>query len=445
MDCLFITSSKARALQFSVYPYLGVGVLSSSLKKEGLSCRLYDVDVRKGGINKIIREIEKQKPTVVGYSIMSISLPIFFKLTLAIRKRFPQIVLVAGGPHVTNDPQCVFDMGIDFGFRGQCEESFPEFIKRIKNGGQEFADIDGIVINKSGLIKEPASFDISRSVTGPDYTLYKTGTYQNIFYGRKWFTMITTAGCAYNCKFCKDPGKNRYAEYPLEAVFEQIRTLVNVKGCRWISFVDDSFTHNKQRVIEICKFILRENLKFRWTCCTRADVLDEELIRIMKEAGLRYVILGVEAGNEEIREAINKNISTRRYIDIIDELHRQGIRCLCSYVLGNPGESYQQIGETISLSLRLKANYAQYYNMTALPQSPIFRIGVNEKGFAEDVWSSYMRGETGLPYYVPQGLQLQRLKHLRTHAFLRYYLRPKQFFDLGGRLLKFFWDITFRP
>ena len=155
-DCLFITSSKARAVQFSVYPYLGVGYLSSYIKSRNFCCQLYDVDVKKGGVRGILKAIAAHKPMIIGYSVMSISLPLFYKLTIAIRKHFPEILIVAGGPHITNDPQIVTDMGIDYGFRGHCEQSFPEFIKRVKAGISEFDDIDGIVIGKSALVRPPA-------------------------------------------------------------------------------------------------------------------------------------------------------------------------------------------------------------------------------------------------------------------------------------------------
>jgi len=164
----------------------------------------------------------------------------------------------------------------------------------------------------------------------------------------------------------------------------------------------------------------------------------------MKSAGLHYVIMGVEAGNEEIRKGINKGIPSIDYINIINILRTYKIRVLCSYVLGNPNETYSHIGETISFSNKLNANYAQYYNMTALPQSPIFKYGIDEKVFGENVWTKYMKGESDLPYYIPQYLELKKLKRLKTKAFIRYYLRPIKFFDLGTRLIKFFFDIKVR-
>lgn len=443
-DCLFITSSKARAIQFSVYPYLGVGYLASLLELENITSRLYDVDVNKGRLSKLLKDIERNKPLVIGYSIMSISLPFFYKITSAIRQKFPEIIIVAGGPHVTSDPEIIKELGIDYGFSGHSELSFPAFMKKIKTGDSDFSQIEGMIIPDQNRFDKPVLFDVSKSDVIPSYKLYNLNKYQNIFYGRKWFTMITTRGCAYNCKFCKDPGKNKYKEYPLETIKQQLKFLVEENKLKWISFVDDTFTYNRSRVIELCEWIKAENLKFKWTCCTRADTLDEELIKIMSSAGLHYAIIGVEAGNEEIRKSINKNIASSEYIKIINILRSNNVRVLCSYVLGNPNESYKQIKETISFSNKLNANYAQYYNMTALPQSPIFKYGIDEKVFGENIWTKYMKGESGLPYYVPVGLKLRKLKNLKTSAFFRYYLRPLKFMDLGVRLIKFFFDVRVR-
>lgn len=443
-DCLFITSSKARAVQFSVYPYLGVGYLSTLLKRDNIFCKLYDIDVQGTKLHKLLKLIENEKPLVVGYSIMSISLPLFYKITKLIRARFPGIIIVAGGPHVTSDSNIISEMGVDYGFSGHSEISFIRFMQKIKSGSHDFTDINGMIIPSLNRADPPVLYDVSKADYIPDYSLYKMSKYQNIFYSRKWFTMITTRGCAYNCKFCKDPGKNRYKEYPLNTIKQQIKFLIQVKKLKWISFVDDTFTYNRKRVIELCNWILDEGLVFKWTCCTRADTLDEELIGIMKSAGLHYVIMGVEAGNEEIRKGINKGISSIDYINIINILKKYKIRVLCSYVLGNPNETYSQIGETISFSNKLNANYAQYYNMTALPQSPIFKYGIDEKVFGDDIWTKYMKLESDLPYYVPEGLEIKRLKRIRTYAFCRYYLRPLKFFDLGFRMLKFFFDVRIR-
>ncbi|MDD4217893.1 MAG: radical SAM protein [Bacteroidales bacterium] len=443
-DCLFITSSKARAIQFSVYPYLGVGYLANLLKADNISSRLYDADINKSRIGKLLKDIEKNEPLVIAYSIMSISLPFFYKITTAIKENFPKIIIVAGGPHVTSDPGIIKEMGIDYGFSGHSEESFPAFMSKIKNGDFDFSTIKGMIIPAQNRYDEPVLFDVSQTDLIPDYSLYNLDKYQNIFYGRKWFTMITTRGCAYNCKFCKDPGKNRYKEYPIETIKQQLLFLVREKSLSWISFVDDTFTYNRDRVIELCDWIIAEDLKFKWTCCTRADTLDEELIKKMSSAGFHYAIIGVEAGNEEIRQGINKNISSAEYVRIINILRANKVRVLCSYVLGNPNESYSQIEETISFSNKLNANYAQYYNMTALPQSPIFKYGIDEKVFGENIWTKYMKGESGLPYYVPEGLELTKLKRLKTKAFIKYYLRPTKFFDLGTRLIKFFVDVRIR-
>ena len=443
-DCLFVTSSKARALQFSIYPYLGVGYLTSALNNEGLSAQLYDIDTNHGNLEKLYAKILDTNPMVIGYSIMSISLDLFYKITLEIKSRFPNLIIVAGGPHVTSDPNIIKEMGLNYGFAGHSEISFPMFLRKIKSGNTDFRDIDGMIIPEIYRIDTPVLFDVSKSDLIPDYSIYDFSKYQNIFYGRKWFTMITTRGCPFNCKFCKDPGKNRIKEYPLEIIKNQIKFLVEEKQLRWISFVDDTFTYNRTRVIELCNWIKSENLHFSWTCCTRADTLDEELIEIMSSAGLHYAILGVEAGNEEVRKGINKNISSEEYIQKINFLKKNKVRVLCSYVLGNPNETYEQMYETIKFSNKLNADYAQYYNMTALPQSPIFKFGIDEKVFGDDIWTKYMKSESDLPYYVPEGLELKRLKRIRTYAFYRYYLRPRKFFDLGFRMLKFFFDVRIR-
>ncbi len=131
-DVLFVTSSSGKALQFSIYPYLGVGYLSNLLKQNGFNTALFDTDLENSNIDRFEKFILKTKPLIVGFSIMSISLPFFYRIVPIIRKLFPGSLIVAGGPHVTNNPEIISELSIDYGFIGQSEECFIEFVKKLK-------------------------------------------------------------------------------------------------------------------------------------------------------------------------------------------------------------------------------------------------------------------------------------------------------------------------
>jgi anaerobic magnesium-protoporphyrin IX monomethyl ester cyclase len=440
VDCLFVTSSKTGLIQFSVYPYLGIGYLSTHLKKKNLISRLYDADLNNNSISNLLHQIETYKPLVVGYSIMSMSLPFFYKVTKEIKRKYPNQIIVAGGPHVTNDPQVVFELNIDYGFVGYSEESFPMFLDKLKNGDSVFDDVKGMIVNSTNRRDKPILFDVSSSFEAPDYSLYDIRQYQNISFGQNWFTVITSRGCAYNCKFCKDPGRNRYKEYPLDSIKEQITLIVESYNIKWLTFVDDSFTYNRSRVIDLCNWMIEQKFEFKWTCMTRADVLDVDLIQLMRRAGLEYVIIGVEAGNEEVRKKINKDISNELYINAVSGLRKAGIRVLCSYVLGNIEESYDQMWQTIKFSHKLSSDYAQYYNMIALPNTPIFNLALSEKKLNKTVWYDFMRLEAKLPYYIPVNISLTKIKRIKFYAFISYYLKPSRFFDLSFRFVKFYFE-----
>ncbi len=440
IDVLFVTSSKTGLVQFSIYPFLGVGYLSELLKRKNISSRLFDADINTNIVD-LLQEIDEFKPMVVAYSIMSISLPFFYKITKTIKARYPDQVIVAGGPHVTNDPNVIFEMDIDYGFLGYSEKSFPEFIERLKNGDNRFEDISGIVIKSTGRIDSPAFFDISDFDIHPNYELYDIAKYQNISYGRSWFTVITSRGCAYNCKFCKDPGKNRYKEYPIESVKRQIKYLVENYNLEWLTFVDDSFTYNRERVIYLCNWFLEEDFKFKWTCMTRAELLDKELIQIMKKSGLDYVIIGVEAGDEDVRKSINKYIPNDLYLKAIRELRNNKIRVLCSYIYGNIDEKPKEMFKTLRFALKLNSDYAQFYNMIALPSTPVFHLAVKEDKLSVDVWYKYMRQENGLPYYFSKKTSKFFTTFIKRISFFIYYSKPSRFFDLLLRFIKFYFYI----
>ncbi|HOY31904.1 MAG TPA: radical SAM protein [Bacteroidales bacterium] len=441
-DCVFITSTDSKNLKLSVYPYLGVGYLAAYLKKINITSKIYDVDANSLNINKIIKLLHSDNPCIIGYSIMSNSLPFFYKLTSSIKKEFKKTILIAGGPHVTNDPQIIMDLGLDFGFRGDCEESFPLFCKMFFNNEEQFDSIPGIIINRNEEFSynEPAYYDISISNVLPDYDLYNMDLYTNLVYpGVKWFSIITSRGCKYKCKFCSNYSQSKLRLYDLSIVKNQVLTLVKKYNVKWIAFIDDLFTYDRNRVIELCNFIIENNLDFKWSCLTRADEIDEDLLVIMKKAGLYNVILGVESGNENVRQSENKIIPVDQYKNIIALSKRIGVKTLCSYILGHPNETLKQINETLKFSRKIRSNYAQFFLMIALPGSAIFEIALNNGLLSKNEWSLYMKGIKKLPNFYPPEIQFFKIKALKIYAYFRFYFRPYNLIELITLLYKLFY------
>ena len=140
-----------------------------------------------------------------------------------------------------------------------------------------------------------------QQVENIDPEIYKNGRIVSI---------VTSRGCPFNCQFCSSTifwGKRWRLRSP-ENIVNEIEFYYYKFGFRYFNFADDVFTIIPKRAIEICKEIIKRDLKITFDCTTRADRITEELVKWLKRAGCIFVAMGVESGSKKILKTINKNI-----------------------------------------------------------------------------------------------------------------------------------------
>ncbi|MGI6410235.1 MAG: B12-binding domain-containing radical SAM protein [Bacteroidales bacterium] len=438
VDVVLITSSSESLIKLSVYPYLGLGYLASELLESGFSVKLYDVDAERLNKKKIKRKLLADNPSFIGITVMTRSLPFVYKVVNLIKDINKETVIILGGPHVTSDPYIVNQMGLKYGLRGDSEKSFLNLINKLKNKneiydvpGLVFFDEHNIIINEKTVLNK---IDVNLSNA---FKLFNLKLYCDIvFPGVKSFTLDTSRGCPYNCIFCSNHSKTKVRLYEIELVFRNIKILVNEYNVKWIAFVDDLFTFKRERVIKLCEKIIEENLKFKWSCLTRVDWLDRDLLIIMKRAGLENIIFGVESGSEEIRKLVNKNIPNNKYFEILSLCKELNIKTLNTYIIGNPSESYSDMLRTIIYSIKLDSDLAHYQLMSPLPGSPIFDTCIAEKVFDSEVWNLYMQKKIKEPFFYPKGKKFFFVRIIHLLAYILFYLNPKKFVVIIKNVLK---------
>ena len=178
--------------------------------------------------------------------------------------------------------------------------------------------------------------------------------------------IITTRGCPYKCTFCfnksmqdlyKDKGK--YVRYcSTDRIIEEIKNIVNKYGAKTIHFTDDVFILNKKRLRELFKKLKDAKMKIQYICLVRADIIDEELVIMLKESGCVSVFWGLQSGNEAIREQMLKtNVSNNQIYKAVKLLKKHKIKYRAYNIIGLPGETVENVYETLNLNIKLKTDY----------------------------------------------------------------------------------------
>ena len=264
-------------------------------------------------------------------------------------------------------------------------------------------------------------------------------------------SFICSRGCPYNCLFCSKLHQKPYRFLGTSNILNQLRYLVKELKIEWVEFVDEIFTLKRSRIVELCQAILDDGLIFEWGCGTRADRVDEELLRLMKIAGCRKIGFGVESGVESVRYRINKKVSNLKILDAISMCQSLQIKTQTCFIFGHPCETLAEMRQTVHFARNLGSNYPSFGRMIPIPGSELFELAKLNGEIDPDIWRRFMHGDSELPIYTPKGVSPEDVNRIFQTAWFSVYFWPKnlwinrdiflswQYFQRAG---KAFWDFA---
>jgi radical SAM superfamily enzyme YgiQ (UPF0313 family) len=294
-----------------------------------------------------------------------------------IKKRYGSDVrTVLGGHHATHEPhETAGQPGVDVVVVGDGEE-----IMNSIADGKQLDGIEGIVYREGALARTKDSRAVTwdlDTIPFPAYNhfpmdRYKPSPHRNLGYDGPYATMVTGRGCPHACQFCSGsltPVRRR----SVDNVVDELRFLERSFGAGAAMFYDDTFTLDRSWVEEFAKRLNDGGPDFVWGCNTRLDSVDPELLCTMRDAGCRRIYVGVESGNEAVRNGAGKRISNQTVRDGIHMIKDAGMGVSASFVLGLPGDTRRTMDETITFARGLGVDFAQFYAFTPDPGSPAYR------------------------------------------------------------------------
>jgi radical SAM superfamily enzyme YgiQ (UPF0313 family) len=398
------------------HPPLGILYLAAVLNNDGISVGVVDVGAENLNIKSLLDKIKEKNPKIVGLSAMTANIRGTIQTAEAIREEFPNIKICIGGPHVSADHDFInrFPKLFDFMVAGEAEITLPKIVHKIIKG-ENFERINiGEIVMDLDIIPEP-----SRDLLA--HLPYKKGA-----------MIFSSRGCPYQCIFCSRPSISRKIRYrsPFKIV-DEMESIYKKNGETFFLFEDDTLTLKKDHILGICSEILNRKLDFNWTVITRADCVDEEIIKKMKEAGCVEMTFGVESGSERIRNnIIGKNLKTETIKKAFDLCKKYKIMTNAFLMLGFPTETKKEIEETINFYKGQPVNIIGIHISLPLPGSKLFDIALKEGKISYDIIDRYAKGELGegfhenWPHYIPDGLTFLELEKYRKKGYLKFYFRP---------------------
>lgn len=415
-------------------------VASYALKHSNCQVAVLDCPVEGVDHNNLPDRIKTIAPDIVGIEAMTFTLLDVLETIKIVKQVQPQATIVLGGPHVHIYPEETMALpGVDFLVMGEGEVPFTELLKvlaqdKVLTPEQKTArllQIKGLTFkNHLGQIVSTGIRDLTAdldSLPFPDRRLTPYQKYTSIISSRSPITtLISSRGCPYRCSFCDRPhlGKKFRARSPENVVAEaqECRDL----GIKEILIYDDTFTVDRQRVIDICRLLIERKLDLTWDIRARVDTVDEEILDWLKRAGCQRIHYGVEAGTAETLKVLQKGITLDKVRRAFALTKKAGIDTLAYFMIGSPGEDEKMIRQTIKFACQLDPDYVHATILTPFPHTQIYSWGLERGIFKTDHWREFARQPRAdfQPKFWEETLSEEKLRQLIGEFYRSFYLRP---------------------
>jgi len=327
--------------------------------------------------------IADRKPDLIGTTAFTPWMPDVVRAVRVARQAAPQATIAVGGPHVTFTAAETLATvpEVDVVARGEGEAIIVELARAV-GAGTGLDSVPGITFRRDGAqdpVETPPPPPVDpRTLPLPAFHLLPMERYYFDSLGGPFATLQASRGCPFRCTFCSEwpfwrgsvpSGAAAWRPCDPEQVVEQLDIVVNRYGRRNVWFGDDCFNVDGEHMAALCEGILRRSIDVDWYYQGRADLVvkHKELLPLMRRAGNRMVQIGIEASNDEQRQALNKQLSTETAEEAVRLLRAHDVVCQGMLIVGLPDDSPQTFREKVRMAVRLDVDFPVFLVYTLFP------------------------------------------------------------------------------
>ncbi len=409
----------------SCWPSLGLAYIAAVLEKAGHQVYYLDCSAQHYTVEDT-RQVLRLYENIdfVGLTATTPLINNALAIAQVAKEIFPAVKTVFGGVHPSVLPEEVLSHPqVDFVVVDEGEETMAELVV-----SENFKEVPGLGYKENSKIFKNPSRPLIKdldAIPPPAYHLLPMDKYYPAVGSYKRLPamiLFATRGCPGRCTFCYRTFRGVVRKRSARNIINEIKILQRDYGIKEVAFYDDTFTLFKDVVREFCDIIIREKIDVTWSCFTRVDQVDEELLRAMKKAGCHLILFGVESADEQILANINKRISLAQVVQVVKAARKIGIETRASFMFGNQGENEETIKKTIDFAIKLDPDEVQFNITTAYPGTELFDWA-KERGYIKSFnWDDYSM--SNVIWELP-GLPQDKLQHYYELAHRKFYFRPK--------------------
>lgn len=424
-------SKKERSMAIASWPPLGLLYLATTLRECGVEVSVLDQPAKGYTGEETLEWVEREDPDILGFSAFATSGRMAAYICDQVKRWNPDITTVFGNYYATFNADRIIRKipSVDVVVRGEGEHTVVDLVDRMEKGG-DLGGVPGITFRDGGAAvstpDRPLIEDLD-SLPFPDRGLLDVEYHSTIAGAniavKKFTSVVTSRGCVYSCRFCSCQkfGRGLWRPRSVENTLEELHYLAG-EGFKQFIFVDDSFTLNPKRVIEICRGMRREKVDMEWFCEGRVDSCSEDMLGEMVKAGCKIMFLGIESANQRILDYYDKHITPKQSRKAVEKARKAGIDVIVgSFIVGAPDETREEIRNTLEFAKELPIDIPQI-NVLGIHAGMGIWDEMKSKGYLdeEENWDKLIGASRVSPAAVP----VEEVIRMIHEAYTEFMQRP---------------------
>lgn len=419
------------SMEKTIWPQSTLASIAAHIARQGLSVDILDCIAVDMDWNGFEAELRRLRPRYVIFECVSSTYHNDMR-TAKLAKDLGAFTMV-GGTHLTAEAENALNeyAELDVAVVNVFEESIGEVIEHVEQG-KPLDDVTGIGFRDGDRVQLNARRENPQSLEDlpiPLHDKLPLDKYNLPFIGKRYTFVIASRGCPYRCIYCRSPvqWERKVIFRPAEKVVEELEYCKRV-GIRNFMFHSDIFTQNREQAHAICDLMIKAKLDMRWVANARADQVDPDILRHMKEAGCWMITYGFESGSQKVLDGMKKDLKVQSIIDATKWTKEAGIKVWGYFIFGLPNESHESVQETIDMSRSLDLDLVNFAVGAPYPGTEFLEMAKANNWLVSDEWSDFDQNYSAIVSY-PEFSNDDVIAAMKR-AYKEWYFRPSSIWKL---------------
>ncbi len=366
------------------------------------------------------------------------------KLTCdALKEAHPHIPILIVGGHVSALPErTLSEESVDFACKGEGHITVAELLDQLDQNEEDrdLATVQGLVwwdgddirLNPSAPLASELDKDLHGNVWDmlpmDKYRAHNWQCFDDLNKRQPYASIYTSLGCPYKCEFCCINAPfdvNRYRMRKPQMVVDEIVHLHDMYGVTTFKIIDEMFVLNERHVLGICDLLIEKGLDLNIWAYARVDTVKPHFLEKLRQAGIRWLALGIESGSSHVRDGSQKALKNNDIVTVVREIQKAGINVLGNYIFGLPDDTKETMRETLDLAKELNCEFSNFYSAMAYPGSPLYRMAIEKGWKLPESWSGYSQYSYDCQPLPTEKLSAAEVLGFRDQAFHECFTEPR--------------------